>query len=152
MFFFVSLTTLIFAQTVKQKETKTKAIESSRKMLTVLLLCFADLTFAFFYRESTGMVNKNYVYKASPLASKVTDSFFDCNHFCLSLPDCFSFNYESSAEARGLCELHSFHDNVGKEEKSLTFKPGFVFVQTDKHVSVCVYVSLFLFWVRFLSE
>lgn len=118
------------------------------KMFTILVVCFgfAGFSFALIFRQNIGMITKDYVYQGPILKSRTTEGFLACSHFCLSFPECFSFNYDSSAVNRGLCELHSLqrHTIGRKQELGLAFKPGFVFVRTYKEVRF--YTEIFPCW------
>ena len=106
-------------------------------MSPLVLLFVVDFTLASSYRESTGIVTENSVYEGPLLKSRMTNGVFACSHFCMSSSKCFSFNYKSSAVNQGLCQLHTFDKEFkkGKDQPHLTFKPGYVFVRTDKLVS-----------------
>lgn len=93
--------------------------------------CFCDE--AGFCREATSSIWYDHALIGHVIKSLLTRGIFACAHKCLSVSRCSSYNYETSAQGHGVCEL-----NDGSESKypNITEKHGFAFSQVQKKIKV----------------
>ena len=83
--------------------------------------------------ESYGTPFQNRALFGYSIKSLSTQGILSCNHKCLALPSCSSFNYQASAVQGGICELNG---GIGYSYQNLVKRLGFVFVRVRRKVKV----------------
>ena len=83
--------------------------------------------------ESLGIPFQNRALVGYTIKSLLTRGILSCNHKCLSLSSCSSFNYQASATQGGVCELNGGN---GNSLQNLVKRHGFVFVLVPRKVKV----------------
>lgn len=83
--------------------------------------------------ESFGTPFQNRALVGYIIKSLVTRGILSCNHKCLSLSSCSSYNYQASATQGGVCELNGGKGNI---HQNLVKRHGFVFVLVRRKVKV----------------
>ena len=109
----------------------------SKNSLLLFLLCTYYSTgeddFCSDSTESFGTPFQNCALVGYIIKSLLTRGILSCNHKCLSLSSCSSYNYQASATQGGICELNGgngyIHQNLAKRH-------GFVFVLVRRKVKV----------------
>lgn len=81
-----------------------------------------------FCRESHGMTHNNEVLIGHSYKSLLTRGIFGCGHECLASLKCTSYNYQTSAVGRGICELN---DGEFSGKRHLVKKQGFFFRSSE---------------------
>ena len=109
------------------------------KVLFLFLVPGAYLCDADFCREATSSTWYDHALIGHVIKSLLTRGIFACAHKCLSLPDCTSYNYETSApQDHGVCELNSAGSR--SDYPNITRKHGFAFAQVPKTIKVRIMV------------
>ena len=85
------------------------------------------------FTESFGTPLQNRALVGYVIKSSLTRGVFSCNHKCLSLSSCSSYNYRASAAQGGLCELNGENGNI---HQNLVKRNGFVFIPVQRKVKV----------------
>ena len=83
--------------------------------------------------ESFGTPFENRALVGYIIKSLLTRGILSCNHKCLSLSACSSYNYQASATQGGVCELNGGNGNI---QQNLVKRDGFVFVLLRRKVKV----------------
>ncbi|XP_020605878.1 uncharacterized protein LOC110044658 [Orbicella faveolata] len=83
--------------------------------------------------ESFGTPFQNRALVGYIIKSLVTRGILSCNHKCLSLSSCSSYNYQASATQGGVCELNGGKRNI---HQNLVKRHGFVFVLVRRKVKI----------------
>ncbi|XP_066020414.1 receptor-type tyrosine-protein phosphatase delta-like isoform X2 [Pocillopora verrucosa] len=92
-----------------------------------LVLVFVQHKLIFAIQPTT---KNNHVLAGHVFQAFTATDWFNCLQTCHDDPRCFSYNYQRSAEANGLCELNDCGvEDFCDREGSLFHSPGFVFQQ-----------------------
>ena len=84
--------------------------------------------------DSFGAPFQNRALVGYVIKSLSTRGILSCNHKCLSLSSCSSYNYQASATQGGVCELNG--GNGADILKNLAERHGFVFVFVRRKLKV----------------
>ena len=94
------------------------------------------------FNESFGTPLENRTLVGYVIKSLLTRGIFSCNHQCLSLSSCSSYNYYQASTTRGgLCELNGANGNI---HQHLVKRHGFVFVLVRRKIKVTKFFLYFL--------
>lgn len=93
------------------------------------------------FNESFGTPLENRTLVGYVIKSLLTRGIFSCNHQCLSLSSCSSYNYQASTTRGGLCELNGANGNI---HQHLVKRHGFVFVLVRRKIKVTKFFLYFL--------
>lgn len=93
------------------------------------------------FNESLGTPLENRALVGYVIKSLLTRGIFSCNHQCLSLSSCASYNYQASTTRGGLCELNGANGNI---HQHLVKRRGFVFVLMRRKIKVTKFFLYFL--------